>query len=56
MGHDRFTFEPGFYRRIFTGIPNEDAIDLASYPREQPTDKGKVSPKIVRSIMLERLG
>lgn len=39
---------------IYDCVETEDAIKWSSYLIEQKCKKGKISPKIVRAIMLEK--
>ena len=41
-------------RAVYEGIATEHAIQWSSYPIEQKCPKGKISPKIVRAILLEK--
>lgn len=49
------TFPGGWPRGLYDNINNDDAIFLSCYPHKQQCGPNSVSPKICRSVMLERI-
>lgn len=48
-------FPGGWPRGLYDNISNDDAIFLSCYPHKQDCGRKGVSPKICRSVMLERI-
>ena len=54
QGYKPLRGSPKRKRAIYDCLETEDAIKWSSYLIEQKCKKGKISPKIVRAIMLEK--